>query len=205
MIFGPGWNSQAVTEHLRHRFPTSALLPRYVTALVAACVAAVISGLGSAHFVDADGLQRAIPALLVAAVVALAVLAVGAGLVARRSDRETVERMAKHLLWVIFALAALPGLAWFALWLSDGSAQALYGLAAVVLGGLPLLAAFRKPAAVPLTTGFCALVGLAAILSWHWLFLLLPISAAVTGGWLLVLALLGYARRRAPENVVPSN
>jgi hypothetical protein len=192
-----------VTEHLR--FPTSALLPRYVTALITACVAGVISGLGSAHFLGSDGLQRAIPALLVAAVVGLAVLTVGAFLVARRADRETIERMAKHLLWVVFAFAALPGLVWFALWLSGGSAQALYGLAAVVLGGLPVLAAARKPAALPLTMGFCLLVGLATLVLWQRLFLLLPISASVTGGWLLVLALLGYARRRRTKTVVPSN
>lgn len=192
-----------MTEHLR--FPTSALLSRYVTALITACVAGVISGLGSAHFLGSDGLQRAIPALLVAAVVGLAVLTVSAFLVARRADRETIERMAKHLLWVVFAFAALPGLVWFALWLSGGSAQALYGLAAVVLGGLPVLAATRKPAALPLTMGFCLLVGLATLVLWQRLFLLLPISASVTGGWLLVLALLGYARRRRTKTVVPSN
>ncbi|WP_435158070.1 hypothetical protein [Amycolatopsis sacchari] len=205
MISRPAWNSGEVTEQLRHRVPTPALLPRYVTALITACVAGVISGLGSAHFFGSDGLQRAVPALLVAVGVGLVVLAVGAGLVARHSDRETIERMAKHLLWVTFVLAALPGLAWFALWLSGGDAQAWYGLAAVVVGGLPLLAASRKPSIMPLTTGFCLLVGLAALLSWHRLFLLLPISAAVSGGWLLVLALLGYARRRVPKTVVPSN
>lgn len=194
-----------MTEQVRHRFPTSALVPRYVTALLTACVAGVISGLGSAHFVSSSGLQRAIPALLVAAVVGLAVLAAGAFLVARHSDRETVERMARHLLWVVFALAALPGLVWFALWLSDSSPQALFGLAAVVLGGLPVLAVHRRPSALPLTLGFGLLAGLAVLLLWQPLFLLLPIAAAVTGGWLLVLALLGYARRRRPETVVPSN
>lgn len=194
-----------MTEHLRHHFPTSALLSRYVTALITACVAGVISALGSAHFLGSDGMQRGIPALLVAAVVGLAVLTVGAFLIARRADRETIERMARHLLWGVFALAALPGLAWFALWLSGGNAQALYGLAAAALGGLPVLAAMRKPAALPLTLGFCLLVGVATVVLWQRLFLLLPISAAVTGGWLLVLALLGYARRRRTETVVPSN
>ncbi|GAB2957202.1 hypothetical protein LWP59_35725 [Amycolatopsis acidiphila] len=194
-----------MTEQLRHRFPTSALRSRYVTALITACAAGVISGLGSAHFLDSSGLQRAIPALLVAVVVGLAVLAAGAFLVARHADRETVERMAMHLLWVVFALAALPGLVWFALWLSGGSAQSLFGLVAVALGGLPVLAARRKPSALPLTLGLGLLAGVAALLLRQPLFLFLPISAAVTGGWLLVLALLGYARRRCTETVVPSN
>lgn len=194
-----------MTEQVRHRFPTPALLSRYATALVTACVAGVISGLGSAHFVGSTGLQRAIPALVVAAVVGLAVLAAGAFLVARQADRETVERMARHLLWVVFGLAALPGLAWFVLWLSDGSAQALFGVAAVVIGGLPVLATHRRPSALPLTLGFGLAAGIAALLLWQPLFLFLPISTAVTGGWLLVLALLGYARHRATETVVPSN
>ncbi|TNC28113.1 DUF4175 domain-containing protein [Amycolatopsis alkalitolerans] len=194
-----------MTEHLRHRLPTTALVPRYVTALIAACVAGVISGLGSAHFLGSNGFQRAVPALLVAVVVGFAVLAVSAFLVARQSDRETIERIARHLLWVVFVVGALPGLIWFALWLSAGSPQSLYGVAAVVLAGLPVLVAARRSAALPLTTGFCLLFGIAAVLAWHWLFLLLPISTAVSGGWLLVLALLWYARRRRPENVVPSN
>jgi hypothetical protein len=194
-----------VTEQVRHRFPTSALLSRYVTALITACVAGVISGLGSAHFLGSSGLQVAIPALLVAVIVGLAVLTAGAFLVARQADRETVERMARHLLWVVFAFAALPGLVWFVLWLSDGSPQAWFGLAAVVVGGMPVLAVRRKPSALPLTLGFGLLTGIAALLLWQLLFLFLPISAAVTGGWLLVLALLGYARRRRPETVVPSN
>jgi hypothetical protein len=165
----------------------------------------VISGLGSAHFLGSSGLQVAIPALLVAVIVGLAVLTAGAFLVARQADRETVERMARHLLWVVFAFAALPGLVWFVLWLSDGSPQAWFGLAAVVVGGMPVLAVRRKPSALPLTLGFGLLTGIAALLLWQLLFLFLPISAAVTGGWLLVLALLGYARRRRPETVVPSN
>lgn len=184
---------------------TSELLPRYLTALIAACVAGVISGLGSAHFIGSDGLERAIPALVIAVVMALVVLTVAAFLVARRTDRGTVERMSRHLLWVVFALAALPGLVWFVLWVSGGSAQALFGVAAILLGGLPVFVAHRWPRTLPLTMGFCLLASVAALALWQPLFLLLPISAAVTGGWALVLALLGYARRRGPETVVPSN
>ncbi|KAA9161821.1 hypothetical protein FPZ12_013225 [Amycolatopsis acidicola] len=189
----------------QHGFPTSALLPRYVTALVAACAAGVISTLGSAHFFGAQGIQRAVPALLVGAVMIILVLAVAAFLVARHADGETIERMSRHLLWVVFAIAAVPGLIWFVLWISGGSAQSLFGLAAIALGGLPLVVARRKPAALPLTTGFCLLVAVLALVFGERLFLLLPISVAVTGGWMLTLALLGYARHRRTKTVVPSN
>ncbi|HVV11531.1 hypothetical protein [Amycolatopsis sp.] len=188
-----------------HGFPTSALLPRYVTALVAACAAGVISALGSAHFIAAQGTQRAVPALLVGAVVLVAVLAVASFLVARHADSETIERISRHLLWVVFAIAAVPGLIWFALWVSGGSAQSLFGLAAILIGGLPVFVARRKPDALPLTTGFCLLVAIVTFVFWQPLFLLLPISVAVAGGWALTLALLGYARHRRSKTVVPSN
>ncbi len=174
----------------------------YVTSLIAG----VISGLGSARFLGSSGFQRAVPALLVGVVVALVVLAVGTFVVARRAERETIERMARQLLWVVFVMGGVPGLVWFALWFSSGDLQALYGLAAVAVSGLPVLAAVRRPAALPLTTGFCLLCGVAALVfGQRLLFLLLPLFAAVTGGWLLVLALLGSARRRRSETVVPSN
>jgi hypothetical protein len=194
-----------MTQQLRRRFGPAQLLPRYLIALIAAAAAGMISALVSARYFGPDGMQRTVPALLVAVAVALAVLAVAAFLIARRMAGETVERMARHLLWVVFALAALPGLAWFVLWLSGGRAQALFGLAAIVLGGLPLLVAARRPRALPATLGICAVLAAVPLMWWTRLFLLTPISVLVAGGWLLVLALLGYARRRRIETVVPSN
>ena len=178
---------------------------RYVIALVAAVFAGLVTGLFSARYVGSDHMQRAIPALVVAVGTAFAVLAVACFLIARHADRAGVEQMSRLLLWVVFALAAVPGLAWFVLWLSDADPQALFGLAAVVVGGLPVLVAWRKPRALPPTLGFCLLVPIAMLVLWQRLFLVLPISTAVTGGWLLALALLSYARRPRSKTVVPSN
>ncbi|TVT48085.1 hypothetical protein FNH05_18270 [Amycolatopsis rhizosphaerae] len=189
---------------LKHR-PDPDLTPRLATALLAAAAAGAISGFAAAHVLGANSLQQLVPALLIAAVVAVGVLAVGAFLIAVRVRPDTVERLAGHLLRVVFALAALPGLAWLVLWLSDGDPRSLYGLAAIVLGALPLLAARRWPARLPLTVALCLVPAVLPLVLWHRLFLLTPISAAVTGGWVLVLALLGYARHRTPKNVVPSN
>jgi hypothetical protein len=165
------------------------LLLRYLTALLTSGLAGVTSGLGNARRSDCDGQQRAVPALLIA----------------RRTDGEIVERMVRHLLWVVFALATLPGMAWFVLWLSEGSVQALFRLAAIAVGVVPLLGAARRPHAPAWTRWVCAVLAALPLPPGTRLLVLTPILVAGTGGWLLALALLGYARRRRTKNVVPSN
>ncbi|NKQ55152.1 hypothetical protein HFP15_19910 [Amycolatopsis sp. K13G38] len=169
---------------------------RYVSVLLVAAIAGTAAGLfgGSGN-----------GARVVGASVACVVLAVGMFLIARHEDRAGVARMSRFLLWVVFVVVALPGLAWFALWMSDLDPQALYGLAAVAVAGLPVAMTRLHPRAVPLTSGFCLLVVVATLVLWRRLFLFLPASVAAAGGWLLSLALLGYARRRRTEIVVPSN
>jgi len=175
---------------------------RYAGLLLTAVVAGAVAALVSARYFSSDNMQRAIPALVVAAVTVTVVLAVGAALIARQ---DSPENLAKFLLWVVFILAAVPGLAWFGLWISDFDPQALYGVAAVAIGGLPVLMSYLRPTAVPLTLGFCLLAAIATLVLWRQLFLFLPVSVAVTGGWLLALTLLGSARRRRAKTVVPSN
>lgn len=179
--------------------------PRFTAMLIAAAAAGAISGFAAADALGANNLQQLVPALLIAAIVVVGVLAAGGFLIASRARRDTVERLAGHLLWVVFPLAALPGLVWFLLWLSDGDPRSLYGLAAIALGALPLIVTRRWPARLPLAVALCLVPAALPLMLWHRLFLLAPISAAVTGGWALVLALLGYARHRPPKNVVPSN
>jgi hypothetical protein len=192
-------------QRRRHPFATADLLPRYTTALIVAGLAAPAGALGSARFFGSDNLQRGVPALLVGEVLALAVLAVATFLIARKADRQTLERMCRHILWAIFVVAAVPSLIWLTLWLSAGEVKSLLGLAALVVGALPLLAAYRRRAALPIVLVCCLLVSIAMLALWQRLFLLLPVSVAATGGWALALSLLGYAARRSAKNVVPSN
>jgi hypothetical protein len=143
--------------------------------------------------------------LLVGEAVALVALAVTGLVAARRTDRETIERISRHVLWAAFVVAGLPGLTWFVLWLSGGSAQALYGLGAIVVGGLPLLSAYRWRAALPVVLACCLLGPVAMMAVWPRLSRLFPLPLAVAVGWVLVLTLLGCAARRRTKNVVPSN
>ncbi|WP_158882088.1 hypothetical protein [Amycolatopsis anabasis] len=178
----------------RHRLDTPTLLPRYLAALAAATLtgllaAAAVATVLQSHRPDLDGTAFTVPALLGAAIAALAALAVAAALLARHADAETLDLMIRHLLWLVFAVALVPSLAWLVLWSSSGSARALLGLAGIAFAGLPLLTAYRWHAALPAVLLACLCGAVALLALWQPLFLLLPVSATLAGGWALALAL----------------
>jgi hypothetical protein len=182
----------------RKHLSTTELIPRYLGTLACAAVAWAIIAYLDTRFLPA-GRDSALPA---GEVVALAVLIVTAATTAARSDRATIERLIQIALWTAFVVAAVPGLIWVVLWLSAGSAQALFGLAAVVIGGLPPLAAARWRHRLPAVLGCCLPFSIVALVLWQ---RLAPFSLAVAVGWALGLALIGYVAGRRAENVVPSN
>jgi hypothetical protein len=191
----------------RRRHETAALLPRYLVALVVAGLAGLLGALAMAGLLRLadtgcapgggnclDGTSFAVPAALGGTLAALVVLSAAAILIAYRADAETLDRVSRHTLWLAFAIAALPGLAWTLIWLSGGNARALYGVAAILLAAAPLLTARLNRALVPVVTGACFLVAVGAVLAWRPLFLLLPISTALAGLWAIALALSLRAR-----------
>ncbi|HET6500727.1 MAG TPA: hypothetical protein VFG87_08175 [Amycolatopsis sp.] len=182
----------------RKHLSTTDLIPRYLGTLACAAVTWAIIAYFAARFLSASRAS----ALLTGEVVALAVLIVTAAVTAARGDRATIERLLRIVLWTAFVAAAAPGLSWLVLWLSAGSAQAFFGLAAVVLGGLPPLAAARWRHRLPAVLGCCLPFSLAALVLWQGL---VPFSLAVAVGWAFGLALIGYIAGRRTENVVPSN
>lgn len=185
----------------RDTFSPDELARRYLFTLLGAAVTGLAAGFGSAPFLTSDRN----PALLVGAAAGLLVLTVAALVTARRVDRATLLTMARIGLWSAFVAAAAPGLAWFVLWLSDSNRQSVLGLAAVVVGGIPLFVDYEFPRARAVAVACCLLAPLAMLVFWQRLFLLLPFSLTAAVAWAVVLTLLGKAARRRAENVVPSN
>lgn len=185
----------------REALSLDGLLRRYLIALLAAAAVGIVAGFASAPFL-ASGRN---PALLVGEAAGLVVLLVAALVTAARADRPTLLRMAQIGLWSAFAAAAVPGLAWFVLWLSDGSRQSLFGIAAVVVGGFPLLVSYEWPRATAAAVTCCLAGPIIFLVWWERLLLLLPFALAVATCWVVVLTLLACAARRRSKTVVPSN
>jgi hypothetical protein len=217
-----GWQHGHVGEIERgaqRALSTDELAPRYVTTALLALVAAIVgaagtvtiarqahlgcerttahgAGSGGSAWVCPDGISYAIPALLGGAAAALAVVTLMAVLTARRAHADTVERMAKHALWLVFVVVLLPGLGWPLLTLlNSGNAYGLFGLTLVGFAALPLVVAYRRRKALPGVLALCLLGPITALILWQRLFLLIPLATVLAGGWALALTLSLWASR----------
>ncbi|GHF02313.1 hypothetical protein GCM10017786_39470 [Amycolatopsis deserti] len=108
---------------------------------------------------------------------------------ARRSDAAESRRLSRTCSWAGFVLAAVPSTAWLVLWLSGGEPKALIGLAGLVLSAAPVIAGYRWPRLVVPSLVLCLLASIGMALAWRHLYVLLPLAVALTGAWLLALAL----------------
>lgn len=203
---------------------TRELIPRYVTALGAASLAAVAgaaatttvlrafhagctrpdnSGPEGAGWVCPDGIGYAIPALVGGGALAAAVLVLLAIRTGRRTGPDTVRRMSRHAMWLVLLLTSLPGLLWPLLTLSQGHAAGLFGLPAIAFVALPPAVAHHRPRALPAVLVGCLLAPAVVLVSWQELTLLLPFATLLLGAWGLALGLWLWADARATP-VTPS-
>ncbi|GAA3829805.1 MULTISPECIES: hypothetical protein [Amycolatopsis] len=122
-------------------------------------------------------------------VVVFAVAATAMWRRARRSDASVASRLSLASSWAGFVLAAVPSTVWLVLWLSGGEPKALIGLAGLVLSAAPVVAGYRWPRLVVPSLVLCLLASIGMAVAWQHLFVLLPLALALTGAWLLALAL----------------
>ncbi|MDQ0378886.1 hypothetical protein [Amycolatopsis thermophila] len=108
---------------------------------------------------------------------------------ARGAAPAVLRHLSRLWSWTGFVLAAVPSTVWLVLWLSGGQAKALAGLGGLVLSAAPVLAGYRFPRLVPVSLALCLLVSLSIAVAWDRLVMLLPLSLALTGVWLLALVL----------------
>ncbi|NIH78281.1 hypothetical protein [Amycolatopsis viridis] len=108
---------------------------------------------------------------------------------ARHTGPESLNRLCRLWSWAGFVLAAVPSTVWLVLWLSGGAPKALIGLAGLVLAAAPVLAGYRWPRARGVSLVLCLLASVGMVVAGQRLFVLLPLALALTGVWLLALAL----------------
>nr|WP_208407290.1 hypothetical protein [Amycolatopsis granulosa] len=108
---------------------------------------------------------------------------------ARHTEPEGLSRLCRAWSWAGFVLAAVPSAVWLVLWLSAGSPKALIGLAGLVLPAAPVIAGYRWPRLRGVSLVLCLLASGGMVVAGQRLFVLLPLSLALTGTWLLALAL----------------
>ncbi|MFV2018327.1 adenylate cyclase [Micromonospora sp. LOL_023] len=152
-----------------------------------------------------DGTGKVLPALVLAALGCVAVVAVASVLISRRADATTVARVARHTLWLAVAVVAIPALAWVsAASTAAATRQTFWGVAAVVCAALvfvviPLVTSYVRPASTTVVLAICLVVPVAADLVGWWLPLLLPIALPVTAVWLVALYLTRIATGSRPD------
>lgn len=151
-----------------------------------------------------DGLAYAVPGLAGGAAAGWLVLGVAALGYGWHGERDTRERMARVAMWLVVAVALIPGIGWPVLTLGGADEPSgLLGLAGLAIAAAPLVAARYARAAVPAVLG-AWLAGTALVLmAWQRLILLVPFAAACLGGWLLALALWLWAGRTRPRGHTP--
>lgn len=127
---------------------------------------------------------------------------------ARRADAAALRRLSRTWSWAGFVRAAAPSTVRLVLWLSAGAPKALIGLGGLLLSAAPVVAGYRWPRLVGVSLLLCLLASIGMAVGWQHLFALLPLSLALTGIWLLALALHLQAGRtglHAHTNSAPSS
>jgi hypothetical protein len=209
------------TNHARRPLYAEELMAWYMRTFILAMVAAVVGAAsfvailrqahagchkaagdvvpGGTQWVCPDGVGYAIPGLFGGVAMVVGVVTLMAILIGRRTDADTIERISKHALWLVFVAVLIPcGVLLPLLLASPGSGNPAYGLLGLIptaFAALPLLVARYRPDALPRVLAFCLLVPVAALILWEQLILLLPLATIFAGGWAIALGMSLWASR----------